>query len=486
MAAGAPQIELRSVDALVGYARNARTHSPEQVRQLKASMLEFGWTNAVLADAAGIVAGHGRVMAARELLAEGKSLRFPNGSPIPPGMVPVVDCSGWTETQRRAYILADNKLALESGWDDDMLQLELRELQGAGFDLDAAGWGDDGLGGILGEDPEAAAQESADRVKANGALADRFLIPPFSILNARDKRWQDRKNAWLSLGIASEMGRKDGLTYAKGRDVNDPTLDDVSRKLLSQSDGTSIFDPVLAELAYTWFCPPGGLVLDPFAGGSVRGLVAGRLGRRYVGVDLRPEQVAANRDQVGILGGAYPAPEWRVGNSCNIDALCGDVEADFVFSCPPYADLEVYSDDPQDLSNMGYAEFREAYFRIIRKACARLKNDRFAAFVVGEVRSKRGTYYNFVGDTIQAFLDAGLSYYNETILVTMIGSLPVRAGKQFSASRKIGKTHQNVLVFCKGSTKRATEACGEVVCGGELRMDDEAKDDGETDDGEPF
>jgi hypothetical protein len=145
-----------------------------------------------------------------------------------------------------------------------------------------------------------------------------------------------------------------------------------------------------------------------------------------------------------------------------IDRTCADVHADMIFSCPPYADLEVYSDNPLDLSTLPYAEFRAAYFEIIAKACARLRQDRFACFVVGEVRDKRGAYIDFVGDTVQAFRDAGLAYYNEAILITAAGSLPIRAGKQFSASRKLGKTHQNVLVFVKGDGKKAAQACGEI------------------------
>jgi hypothetical protein len=102
--------------------------------------------------------------------------------------------------------------------------------------------------------------------------------------------------------------------------------------------GTSIFDPVLCELAYRWFSPPGCLVLDPFAGGSVRGIVAAKCGREYFGVDLRPEQVAANEAQAARICGEGIAPLWRVGDSAAvIPAL--DVEADFVFSCPPYGDL---------------------------------------------------------------------------------------------------------------------------------------------------
>jgi DNA modification methylase len=140
-------------------------------------------------------------------------------------------------------------------------------------------------------------------------------------------------------------------------------------------------------------------------------------------------------------------------DSTNIDKLFSGEKFDLVFSCPPYADLEVYSDDPRDLSNMKYVDFMEAYREIIRKSCAMLNDNRFAVFVVGEVREKSGVYYNFVADTIAAFRDAGLSYYNEMILATQIGSMAVRIARQFNASRKIGKVHQNVLVFYKGDTK---------------------------------
>ena len=227
--------------------------------------------------------------------------------------------------------------------------------------------------------------------------------------------------------------------------------------------GTSIFDPVLCELAYVWFSPVGGIVLDPFAGGSVRGIVASKLGRQYIGHELRQEQVNANRKQAShiCVNDATP-PAWVCGDSRTIDITCKEIQADFLFSCPPYADLEVYSNDPKDLSILGYEEFKNAYFEIIKKSCALLKQDRFACFVVGEVRDKKGNYYDFVGDTIQAFKDSGLHYYNEAILITAVGSLPIRAGKQFSASRKLGKTHQNVLVFVKGDGKKAAKACGNV------------------------
>ena len=231
----------------------------------------------------------------------------------------------------------------------------------------------------------------------------------------------------------------------------------------NMASGTSIFDPVLCELVYRWFCPPDGLVLDPFAGGSVRGIVAARVGRRYVGIDLRPEQVAANEVQADDILTNEDAAQWIVGDSRNLSELASHVVADLVFTCPPYYDLEVYSNDGRDLSTAGtYQDFLADYRAIVAQALARLKPDRFACVVVGDIRDPKGFYRNFVADSIAAFQDAGARLYNEAILVTSVGSLPIRVGRQFSAARKLGKTHQNVLVFCKGDPRKAVEACGPV------------------------
>lgn len=303
-----------------------------------------------------------------------------------------------------------------------------------------------------------------------GSLAERFLIPPFSVLNAREGWWQARKRGWLALGIKSELGRGDALVgyseackkgYAKSYNMNGRANEIMGGNAGALDTGTSIFDPVVCELVYSWFSPIKGVILDPFAGGSVRGIVASKLGRQYIGHELRAEQVAANQQQAAEIC-SDPMPVWICGDSRNIDKTCSDVKADLVFSCPPYADLEVYSDDPNDLSTLDYADFKKAYFEIIKKTCNQLKPDSFACFVIGEVRDKKGNYYNFVGDTIQAFLDAGLKYYNEAILVTAVGSLPIRVGKQFEIGRKLGKTHQNILVFLKGDAKKATLKCGSV------------------------
>lgn len=463
-------IERRSLDKLVPFARNSRTHSPEQIAQIAASIREWGFTNPILVDENDtILAGHGRLAAAQKLA-------LPD--------VPVIVARDWTEAQKRAYVIADNKLAMNSGWNAEMLATELRDLHLGGFDLISVGFEESELAGLLGDMHPGAEAEQTE--PGNGSLAERFIIPPFSVFNAREGWWQERKQSWLSLGIKSEEGRGENtLQFSEVVNAGGYRAQaaQAAKRALPGGDtgpntswkgGTSIFDPVLCEIAYRWFSPAGGVVLDPFAGGSVRGIVAAKLGRLYVGNELRREQVAANWDQAATICGADTfTPVWSCGDSRHIETLCAGVEADFLFSCPPYADLEVYSDDPKDLSTLDYPEFRAAYRDIIAASCRMLKPDRFACFVVGEVRGKDGAYYNFVGDTVQAFIDAGLKLYNEAILLTAIGSLPIRVGRAFSTSRKLGKTHQNVLVFVKGDAKRATGNCGEV----EVAVPDEMSED---------
>lgn len=291
--------------------------------------------------------------------------------------------------------------------------------------------------------------------KSDSIVAQKFLIAPFSVLNARSDTWKDRKYAWMQKGIKGEIGR---LGCDNG--VSKSSKDDYQRLIIQASsgagvkDGVSVFCPVICELAYTWFTSANMQIIDPFAGGSVRGIVASCLGRKYWGSELRQEQVDANRLQASELCPANP-PQYVCGDS--LQMMEEAPQADFVFSCPPYGDLEVYSDDAQDLSQMNHDAFLVAYRAIITKSCSKLKNNRFACFVVGDFRDKKGNYRNFVSDTIQAFLDAGMNYYNEAILVTSVGSACMRVTRQFEAGRKFAKTHQNVLVFVKGCGKQATK-----------------------------
>jgi hypothetical protein len=222
--------------------------------------------------------------------------------------------------------------------------------------------------------------------------------------------------------------------------------------------GTSIFDPVLCELAYRWWCPPDGVILDPFAGGSVRGIVAGWLGHAYTGVDLSAAQLDSNREQAAAIMGDRPLPTWIHGDSRQVIPTLGEEWADFVFTCPPYYDLEVYSDDPADLSAMtDWPAFLSAYGDIIGHSLTALKRDRFAAIVVSEIRGKDGIFRGLVPWTIRQFEMHGARYYNEAVLINPAGTLPMRIGKQFDAGRKLGRSHQNVLVFVKGNVPKTHE-----------------------------
>lgn len=462
--------------SLVPWDQNPRDNDGA-VAGVVASIREYGFGAPIVARAADrmIIGGHTRWKAATQLGLKEVPVRF-------------LDIS---EEKAKALALADNRLGEEADWNEDALRGVLLELQGD-VDLSLLGWNEGELAALL--EPETTGEPEGPFPN----LADRFGFPPFSVLDARKGAWQERKRAWISLGIRSEEGRgtesaeeatageqstkpvlwksaiKDASVYMKKRSVEAKLGRELSFEEYMRdhhvvtdsgaSSGTSVFDPVLCEMSYRWFTPPGGAILDPFAGGSVRGVVAGRLGFRYVGIDLSERQTKANRKQWKDIAAKRPEkgivePKWVVGDSRDIPKLA-KAKVDLVFSCPPYADLERYSDDPKDLSTLDYASFRKAYVEIVGKAAAQLKDDRFAIFVVGEVRDKKGAYRGFVSDTIAAFRAAGLVFYNEMILVTLLGSAPVRVARYFEAGRKLGKTHQNVLVFLKGDAKKAVAACG--------------------------
>jgi len=266
-------------------------------------------------------------------------------------------------------------------------------------------------------------------------LRDLFIEPPFSVLDAKSGNWQNRKRKWMQIGMKSEVGRKENMLK-------------MSKAASLGEKDTSIFDPALTELLYKWFVPENGAILDPFAGGSVRGIVANYLGYKYTGVDIRQEQIDSNREQGLEILDVTNQPNWYVGDSNEVLTDFNN-KFDFVFSCPPYADLEVYSDLKGDISNMPYEKFMKVYEEIIAKSCGMLKSGCYACFVVGEVRNKKGNYIGFVPDTIKAFEKAGVNYYNEGILLNAIGTASLRANRIFGSGKKLVKVHQNVLIFKK-------------------------------------
>ena len=183
----ASKVELWSIDRIKPYDKNPRTHSDSQVDLIAASMRTDGVTQPILVDDAGvIIAGHGRRLGA-----------IKNGYQ----QYPVVIARGWSEEQKRAVRVKDNQITLLSGWDTELIKGEIASLKLSGYDLHLLGFGDAELVQFsTGVEPAA---------EPRASLAERFGVVPFSVLNAREGWWQARKDAWIKLGIQSELGRGD-------------------------------------------------------------------------------------------------------------------------------------------------------------------------------------------------------------------------------------------------------------------------------------
>jgi len=276
-------------------------------------------------------------------------------------------------------------------------------------------------------------------------------IHPFSILDTRTKEWKERKKWWIiNHQIKSELGREDTESKTMFWDTE---------------SNVSIFDPLLCELMYNWFTPINGTILDPFAGGSVRGIVAEELGFKYTGIDISETQIKANKLQSS-------KPNWIVGDSDKVLNTI-DTKYDFIFTCPPYHDLEVYSNTDGDISNMEYDKFINSLKSILSKATSKLKDNRFFGIVISEIREqsttrnyKIGKYKGFVPSVIQMCEEMGLSFYNDIILYNSQHQASRVAKTYFDRNRKIASVHQNVLIFVKGNPDIATEEIngGTPIC----------------------
>lgn len=419
------EIIYKNIGDVFPYENNPRKNE-KAVGPVAESLKEFGWQQPIVIDKDNvIVAGHTRWEAAQRL-----GLK----------QVPCVIADNLTPDQVRAYRLADNKTAEFAKWDPEALLEEYGKIK---LDMTKFGF-----------DPDSISAGYTDYTP--GALKADFIVPPFSVLDASNGEWQDRKREWKKI-MDPHAGRADGLLSKGWRDIAKACGNEAV-------DGTSVFDPVLTEIMIHWFSPAAGKIIDPFAGGPVRGEIASMLGRRYTGIDLRPEQIEANEMEwtrvqdmpADFYGGELQKPHWITGDSANIDKLVKEKNFDMLLTCPPYADLEKYSDRPEDLSNMDYDRFCEVYRDIIRKTVEKLNENAFAVCVVGEVRDKSGRYREFVNETIQAFKAAGMEYYNEIILKTAVATGGLRARRIF-AKRHVVPIHQKALVFLKEKTPEAMD-----------------------------
>jgi len=419
-----PKMEIVPIDSLTVDGKNPNKMSPAKRAALKKNIERYGFIVPIITNKDGLIAdGQTRLEVGKELgMKQVSILRL-----------------DVKEVDRRMLRQVLNKLHGEHDSKLDCIE----------FDFFIKNESFEELGKLLGKDEKEFQQMLAELARRDfgamgigeiGSLRKDYINPPFSVLDSRTLEWKERKSKWKEIFGSMEESREGVLKFSK------------TTSLKNQSVGcTSIFDPVLTEILYLWFCPTGGEIFDPFTGSPVRGVVAAIKGYKFHGIDIRKEQIEINRKKMQEL---KLEVSYYTGNSLELEKIFPEKKFDFVFSCPPYFNLEDYNGPVGDLSMLSAEEFKNQYKEIVRKSCAKLKENRFACFVVSEVRDKNGEYKSLVPLTIKAFKEAGLKYYNEIIFINAIGTLPLRVRRFWDTKRKIGRMHQNVLVFWKGEINK--------------------------------
>jgi hypothetical protein len=423
------------LDAIEEFQGNLKKRSKKDIELIITSIEKYGFSFPFFIwNGTGhnyCLDGHGRIQALSELRRKGEDLP----------MFPVVYVEAKDEAEAKNKLLRLNsqygQMTIESVLEfTDGIDMQFEELvlsDGSSIDF------------IKDSDAEI---DDTEHEK----LSDVFLVPPFSVLDTRQGYWQERKEVWKKQIGDNGESREGALAFNKKSMVEIKSIgnkyDKEKVKPNSLSNGVSLLDPVLAEVAIKWFGLPCCNTFDCFAGDSVFGYVSTKCGNSFIGIELRQAQVDINNKRVTGMNGKYICDDGR-----NVLNHIDKESQDLLFSCPPYYDLEVYSDLENDASNQ---ETYEDFFGILEMAFTNavqcLRQNRFAFIVVGDIRDKNGNYRCFPDDIKRIFKKAGMELYNELILIEMLGTLPQRASK-YMISRKVGKCHQNVLVFYKGRTE---------------------------------
>lgn len=279
-----------------------------------------------------------------------------------------------------------------------------------------------------------------NEVIENQDLKSAFLIPPFSIFDAKQDYWIKRKLKWRNLINDNGETRLMSLGNKKNNNPKD--------KFMAEGQGVSLLDPVIAEICIKWFGLSNCNILDPFAGDTVFGYVAGFLNNNFTGIEIRKEQANINQERTKNFNCKYICDDAQ-----NVLNHIKENSQDLLFSCPPYFDLEIYSDLPNDASNQqNYYDYLQIIDNAFSGAIKTLKNNRFAFIVIGDVRDNKGFYRLIPDDIKQIFKKNNMHIYNEMILLEPIGSKAIVA-RTAMKNRKVMKSHQNILVFYKGDTK---------------------------------
>ena len=407
------EIQEMSLDLIKPYENNPRINDGG-VDAVANSIKEFGWEQPIVVDKNNvIIVGHTRWLAAHKL-----NLKT----------APVVVASHLTPDQVKAYRMADNKTNELTEWDDDLLNLELDDIEQSS-DIDMSDFGFESI-----EDEIDVYEDK----KEEGSLKKSFFVPPFSVINLASKEMLDKSREW------KEKIKDDGSSRG-----NSSLYEAAKKALGSKMPLNSIMNPAVCELINRWFLPLGKEcnTFDCFSGDTAFGFVSSSLGNHFTGIELRKQQVAFNQQRCDEFG---LNAQYIQDDGQNVRKHIDDNSQDLLFSCPPYFDLEKYSDDPKDASNQdSYEDFIKILDNAFTSATHCLKNNRFACIVVGNIRDKKGFYYDFVGDIIRIFEKAGMHFYNDITLRTPVGTAAMIATNTMR-NRKVVRIHQNLLVFYKG------------------------------------
>ncbi len=406
-------IEIVKINELKPNPNNPRTIKDDKFKKLVKSIKEFPQMlearPIVVDDDMIVLGGNMRLKACKEAgLEEVSIIRFNN----------------LTEEKKKEFIVKDNVGYGE--WDFDLLLEDWKKEELVDWGLDVP-------------NPK---HQFDEQIKSR--LADRFIVPPFTILDTRQGDWQKRAKDWKLL--IDDYGESREQLLFKASDSKKNIMNN------NVNNGVSLFNPVIMEVLCCWFCPEKSNIVDPFAGDTRKGIVAGQMGHNFIGIEIREEQYDINNTHIERLD-LCDSVKYYNDDGQNVDKYIESESQDFIFSCPPYYDLEEYSKLPNDASNQEtYEDFIKILDNGFTKAISGLKPNRFAAIVVGDLRDKNGMYYNFHEDIKFIFNKAGMPLYNELILIEPIGTAAMRANGSMK-NRKVTKVHQNILVFFKPETQ---------------------------------
>lgn len=413
------KIEYIPISGIKQYKNNAKEHPNGQVEQIAKSIEQFGFNDPIAIDETDtIIEGHGRLLAVKKLIKDGRSWANKDTTKKGEVLLPIIRLNHLDDQAKKAYILAHNKLTMNSGFDLEILNAELADI--TDFNMGDFGFTEKTVDEEIAEKEQAAKEE----------LSLTFTVPPVTVLDTRTELWQKRRNAW------------DTLIREPGVVLEDSTI-----------------DAVLAEILVQWFTPlneNGRNVYDPFAGGAEVGFVASYMGKKYVGIDIRQEQVDANENTLSRqnLGGEYICD-----NGENIGQYIPNETQDLLITSPPYYDTHITSNDERDASNQKtYEEFYQIVDAVYTAAAKCLRENRFAIVIVQNVRNRTdASYYDLVADTKATFKRNGFVLYNELVLIK---SCDDTYGDIEMNNRRVKKTNEDVLVFFKGDANKIKDQYG--------------------------